>query len=332
MKSERVVSNPENHGWEEVNGKWIWASGRNTGHIVDGDTEGQIATWHDPANAWTPSNYLIVDSGTGDATFSGDVHIPEQITFQKSAGNAHSIKADTNDLVFTSITAGKESMRLTYAGNATFSGNVNLQNGTIDARIGTNIFNSGDNLAIGTVTNHSINFYTNNVNSSPRLTIASSGDATFSGTVNANNVACIANTTSASWPHSFLVTTPTTSAGIYLGGDPTAQTAIIRAHAGGSASSAKLDIRMRTSGGTDVTALSFANTSGNATFSGTVTVEGNRPVISTRDLIETLSTLRASTLDETVDVRQALASACDKLIEKFESMQEVATQEIEVDG
>ena len=48
--------------------------------------------------------------------------------------------------------------------------------------------------------------------------------------------------------------------------------------------------------------------------------------IGTRDLIETLATLRASTLDETVDVRQALASACDKLIEKFESMQEVATR------
>ena len=63
MKSERVVSNPENHGWEEVNGKWIWASGRNTGHIVDGDTEGQIATWHDPANAWTPQSAVVVSGG-----------------------------------------------------------------------------------------------------------------------------------------------------------------------------------------------------------------------------------------------------------------------------
>ena len=52
--------------------------------------------------------------------------------------------------------------------------------------------------------------------------------------------------------------------------------------------------------------------------------------ISTRDLIETLATLRASTLDETVDVRQALASACDKLIEKFEAMQDQAvTQDIQ---
>lgn len=69
---------------------------------------------------------------------------------------------------------------------------------------------------------------------------------------------------------------------------------------------------------------------GNLTVSGTI--NGVRNVIGTRDLIETLATLRASTLDETVDVRQALASACDKLIEKFESMQEVATQEIQNDA
>jgi hypothetical protein len=80
---------------------------------------------------------------------------------------------------------------------------------------------------------------------------------------------------------------------------------------------------------------------GDGYFIGTVTTQKTRaqrfiqdgsPVIDAKGLIETLSTLRASTLDETVDVRQALASACDKLIEKFEAMQEVATQEVEVDG
>ena len=55
---------------------------------------------------------------------------------------------------------------------------------------------------------------------------------------------------------------------------------------------------------------------------------GKDGAVSTKDIIETLSTLRNATKDETVDVRQALASACDKLIEKFEAMQEVATQEI----
>jgi hypothetical protein len=75
---------------------------------------------------------------------------------------------------------------------------------------------------------------------------------------------------------------------------------------------------------------------GNAKFSGTVdaagfTVNGS-PLTRVSDLIETLSTLRASTLDEAVDVRQALASACDKLIEKFTEMEKTATQEVEDDS
>lgn len=62
-------------------------------------------------------------------------------------------------------------------------------------------------------------------------------------------------------------------------------------------------------------------------FAGSVYSNGS-PLTRTQDLIEALSTLRAATLDESVDVRQALASACDKLIEKFEAMQQVSTQEI----
>ena len=61
--SKREVINPEDHGWEFVGNKWIWNAGRNTGHIVDGDTEGQIATWHDPANAWTPDSAIVVSGG-----------------------------------------------------------------------------------------------------------------------------------------------------------------------------------------------------------------------------------------------------------------------------
>ena len=72
---------------------------------------------------------------------------------------------------------------------------------------------------------------------------------------------------------------------------------------------------------TPTTSVILDNVNDKVTFSGTVVVEGNRPVSTKMDLIETLSTLRAATQDETVDVRQALASACDKLIEKFEAMQ-----------
>ena len=66
---------------------------------------------------------------------------------------------------------------------------------------------------------------------------------------------------------------------------------------------------------------------GRVDITGSLYVNGT-PKIGTSELIETLSTLRTATQDETVDVRQALASACDKLIEKFEAMQSTATQEI----
>jgi hypothetical protein len=61
---------------------------------------------------------------------------------------------------------------------------------------------------------------------------------------------------------------------------------------------------------------------GDATFSGTVTVEGNRPVSTKLDLITTLVTLRKATMDETQDIRESLRDAIDELVAGFE--QEIA--------
>lgn len=57
---------------------------------------------------------------------------------------------------------------------------------------------------------------------------------------------------------------------------------------------------------------------------------GTSPVIATDDLIETLSTLRNATKDETTveGLRDAIGNAVGGLIERFEAMQSVATQEI----
>ena len=58
---------------------------------------------------------------------------------------------------------------------------------------------------------------------------------------------------------------------------------------------------------------------------------GGHLVTSTRDLIETLSTLRNATKDETTleGLRDAIGNAVGGLIEKFEAMQnEAVTQEI----
>lgn len=60
-------------------------------------------------------------------------------------------------------------------------------------------------------------------------------------------------------------------------------------------------------------------------------IQDGSPVIDAKGLINTLSTLRNATKDETVDVRQALASACDKLIEKFEAIQAEAEKAATMD-
>ena len=66
-----------------------------------------------------------------------------------------------------------------------------------------------------------------------------------------------------------------------------------------------------------------------AHFSGTVYANGS-PLTRTRDLIETLSTLRNATKDEETleGLRDAIGDAVGGLIEKFEAMQSTATQEI----
>jgi hypothetical protein len=71
---------------------------------------------------------------------------------------------------------------------------------------------------------------------------------------------------------------------------------------------------------------------GSAQFFGTVTagnlrgtrvVQDGSPVIDAKGLINTLSTLRQATMDETQDIRESLRSAIDELVEGFE--QQIAT-------
>jgi hypothetical protein len=69
--SERIVDNPDQHGWEEVDGKWVWAGTSASGGIEEGTAEGQVTTWD--GSAWTPDDGLVIDA-TGNATFSGTVN------------------------------------------------------------------------------------------------------------------------------------------------------------------------------------------------------------------------------------------------------------------
>lgn len=80
--STKVITDPSALGWEQdgatPNGTplYQWSGGQDMGPIKNGDTEGQVTTWSDSAQEWTPDSSLTIDS-TGNATFSGTVNADE---------------------------------------------------------------------------------------------------------------------------------------------------------------------------------------------------------------------------------------------------------------
>ena len=91
--SERAIADPSQHGWVEVDGKWMWdSSGGGGGSIQDGDTEGQITTWD--GTEWTPEGAVVVDGG--------NVGIGTDTPLYTSAGRtALTVNGDTSaNLVF----------------------------------------------------------------------------------------------------------------------------------------------------------------------------------------------------------------------------------------
>jgi len=145
---------------------------------------------------------------------------------------------------------------------------------------------------------------------SPALTIDSSGDATFSGSVNAAGLVVNGN---------IIYNNSASGHGIRFN---TLAENILPINNTGNLTTDVTDI-----GGS-------ANKFKNGYFSGSVTstrmIADGHLVMSTRDLIETLSTLRNATKDETTleGLRDAIGNAVGGLVEKFEAMQSTATQEI----
>ena len=146
--SKREVINPEDHGWEFVGNKWIWNAGRNTGHIVDGDTEGQIATWHDPANAWTPesavvvsggnvgigtdspTNTLVVSDGSDGLEFRTSLTDDNRILSYNRGTSAYTkISLDAADYDFR-INGGSPALTINATGDATLSNNLMVGSGS----------------------------------------------------------------------------------------------------------------------------------------------------------------------------------------------------------
>ena len=307
------------------------------GNIADATEQGVIATWDDSAKQWTPDSSLAIDSsgnvgiGTGapaaqfevkgsntNARFRGvgsqmiNVNFSEtpssaEIDF-RNAGNFHISKQ------------GSPALTIDSTGDAKFSSEVRSENAGGAVRInatdqgatspyirfwgnqGGSYYNVGRNTTDG---NFHINVGANfDSPANDALTIDASGDAIFGGTVGSQGL------------------------GVTKGGT-------VRVDLNDTSNATGKKYLRSNNGRFDIVshdyskAIFYLTDDGNGVFNyGTVTDSTGR-LAGVRDLIETLATLRNATKDETVDVRQALASACDKLIEKFEAMQSTATQEIE---
>ena len=105
--SERIVSDPSQHGWIEVNGKWMWgASGGSGGSIQDGDTEGQITTWD--GTEWTPEGAVVVSNGTLTASHSSAAGIRVATDDDTDA----SLELYNSTGAFTARTASDHSFRI----------------------------------------------------------------------------------------------------------------------------------------------------------------------------------------------------------------------------
>ena len=319
------------------------------GNIADATEQGVIATWDDTNKQWKPDSNLTIDA-TGDATFAGTIKSDFVRSYTKLDLRHESARTvfvqDENKFSIQANAETSKSFSLNNAtGNAVFSGSVSVS--ADDAGIRVESLNnniphidlirpaSSNNYRIvndnGTfrILRGATDVYESEIakyisgsaerwelltGNQPRLTINSSGDATFSGAVSASVTKAIPD--AGYWKNSGEGTgVRLTSTEIYPVND---------------ANSALLP--------NTISIGSPASNFKDAFFSGTVNSRNTRaqrfiqdgsPVIDARGLIETLSTLRTATQDETIDVRQALASACDKLIEKFEAMQSTATQEIE---
>ena len=146
--SERAISDPSQHGWVEVDGKWMWGGsggGSGNGSIQDGDTEGQITTWD--GTEWTPEGAVVV--GTDGA-----------VVFKKSDGT-------------TIVTFDKD-------GDAYFAGGLGKFSG--DVQVDGRLFINGDEVTAG---GGDVDAYTKA--ESDGKYVPKSGNTTISGTLTATD-------------------------------------------------------------------------------------------------------------------------------------------------
>jgi hypothetical protein len=268
------------------------------GNIADATEQGVIATWDDTAKQWTPDSDIIIPAsgvieiGNGSGNQRVDVKNTNGVLNRLSVTASRGYVGTATPHDLYFVTDDQPRLTIDSTGNATFNQGVFGKYFALD---GSHYMEKvGDFFAFLASSGGTMTFATGDTG--PKLTIDATGAATFSGTV-----------TSGSW-----IKTEEGGSATYLranyGGDGAVQT-----------DRPIMDIVVSN----NVTSASFNST-------GIMTASGK--VMTSRDLIETLSTLRDATKDETTleGLRDAIGNAVGGLIEKFEAMQnEAVTQDIQ---
>ena len=134
--SERAIADPSQHGWTEVDGKWMWAGsggGSGNGSIQDGNTEGQITTWG--GTEWTPEGAVVVSNGdvgigtdtplypsTGRTALTVNGDTSANLVFGHSEAPAHYLLSDASGLTIGDDSGGN--VVIDADGNVVLSGQL----------------------------------------------------------------------------------------------------------------------------------------------------------------------------------------------------------------
>jgi hypothetical protein len=305
------------------------------GNIADGSQDGIIATWDSSYDQWRANTAVTVNAsgnmGIGVDDPKDILHVQGGSLRVQNPGAATIRIADTTDgfceSQISSVSEGTNRSSLILStregvngvlprltidatGDATFSGNVASETGRFlrpSNNSGIVISNAGLYPDNGT----------GNLGADASIDVGGINDrfkdGHFSGTVTADQA-----TTWGGGVYRASGSIPNGGNGIYFNGN-----GVVPANSTGSAEGGKFDLGS--------SGFRWRTVYGTVGRLGTV-ITDTGVAISTRDLIETLSTLRNATKDETTleGLRDAIGNAVGGLIEKFEAMQDSAvTQDIQ---
>ena len=209
--SERAIADPSQHGWVEVDGKWMWdSSGGGGGSIQDGDTEGQITTWD--GTEWTPDGAVAVSNDSFLInTDSENPTAPSENVEGISMSSDFGVRASVSGNTLTLNRKGDFGDVALFRKDGERGGALSLSDGllglrgpsaagndaiTIDADGTVNITSSTDttklnitnNLGVYEVVNNEYGSLAVNYNGAEQLVLASNGDLYVTGNLFVNGV------------------------------------------------------------------------------------------------------------------------------------------------